>query len=403
MTDARAGACSIIGVSACSRASGVDHPISSERDTDLSDLSLALAHSPPVADPITLRRFTARSIKIAVSIAALGAALALLAFNYDLSKVGQDLGALSPSIVAIVSIALLSNALVAVLRFKIIASDMGDAISWRRAMATVSAGSLAGALFFQIAGQLIARSTIMGRGGVPFANVVVITLYERAVAAVLSGLLAVAGAFLVFGRIYIDPTTGGADLIRLVIGLLAATAAGALLGYGRTALRSVVPLLSDRFAISLLRVFALTLCVQLPMMVAYVAIAHALSPEVAIADLVAAAAIVMFAASVPISLAGWGIREMSAVAALGLIGVEPCRVHDRDSRGHGLAAVDGGRHGNLTAGAEIRGRGPAGLLSEACDRLHDSFGLGAPASGRDVRAVPGLSSGRLRPAQRQSR
>jgi hypothetical protein len=284
----------------------------------LSDLSLRLAHTFPVANPTSVRRFRSRSVKIVVSIAALSGALALLAFNYDLSKVGQDLGALPPTTVAIVAVALLCNALVAVLRFKTIASDMGNPISWRRAMASVSAGSLAGALFFQLAGQLIARSTIMRRGGVPLANVVVITLYERAVAAVLSGLLAIAGAYFVFGRIYIDPEAGGADLIRLIIGLIAATTVGAIVGYGRNAARTVLPLLSERFAFSLLRIFAITLCVQLPIMVAYVAMAHALSPEVAVVDLTAASAVVMFAASVPISLAG---REMSAVAALGLIGV----------------------------------------------------------------------------------
>ena len=287
----------------------------------MSDLSLRLAHTFPVANPTSVRRFRSRSVKIVVSIAALSGALALLAFNYDLSKVGQDLGALPPTTVAIVAVALLCNALVAVLRFKTIASDMGNPISWRRAMASVSAGSLAGALFFQLAGQLIARSTIMRRGGVPLANVVVITLYERAVAAVLSGLLAIAGAYFVFGRIYIDPEAGGADLIRLVIGLIAATTVGAIVGYGRNAARTVLPLLSERFAFSLLRIFAITLCVQLPIMVAYVAMAHALSPDVAVVDLTAASAVVMFAASVPISLAGWGIREMSAVAALGLIGV----------------------------------------------------------------------------------
>jgi hypothetical protein len=38
-------------------------------------------------------------------------------------------------------------------------------------------------------------------------------------------------------------------------------------------------------------------------------------------DLAAASALVMFAASIPISFAGWGVREMSAVAALGAVGM----------------------------------------------------------------------------------
>ena len=56
-------------------------------------------------------------------------------------------------------------------------------------------------------------------------------------------------------------------------------------------------------------------------MAAYVAAAHNLAPSVSILDLAAASAVVMLAASLPISLAGWGVRELSAVLALGIVGV----------------------------------------------------------------------------------
>jgi uncharacterized membrane protein YbhN (UPF0104 family) len=259
--------------------------------------------------------------KVSISLTLLVAALVLIASNYDLSAIISDLRRLSIGTLATVALAFLANALIAVLRFKVIAADMGHQVSFRNSMAAVSAGTLAGALFFQLAGQLIARGAIMGRGGVPFASVVVITLYERVVAAIISALVAIAGAYLVFGRIYIDPHAGGAELIKLMIGLIAATLLAAMIGYGRIAIETVSPLISQHFAKSMLRVVLLTVFVQLPIMVAYVATAHAFSPKVSILDLSAAAAIVMFAASVPISLAGWGVREMSAVAALGLIGV----------------------------------------------------------------------------------
>lgn len=281
---------------------------------------MSLVNSPLSRARVT-RTFASPAAKAIVSLAMLVASVAVLASNYDLSEVIADLTELSPATVAVISSALLANAILAVLRFKIIAADMGHRIPLSRAMTTVSAGNLAGALFFQLAGQLIARGTIMGRGGIPFANVIVITLYERVVAAIISALIAVAGGYLVFGRIYIDPQAGGTELIRLLIGLIAATTVGALIGYGNTAAKAIVPLISDHLARSLLRILTLTLFVQIPMMVAYVAAAHALSRDVPLVDLTAAAAIVMFAASVPISLAGWGVREMSAVAALGIIGV----------------------------------------------------------------------------------
>jgi hypothetical protein len=133
--------------------------------------------------------------------------------------------------------------------------------------------------------------------------------------------LALAGAYFLFGRIVLNQQSGGGAFIKIIVGLLAATLAGALLGYGRRAAQVIAPRLTGNFASRLLRAVALSLIVQLPMMVAYTAISHALSPATSVAQLAAASTIVMFAASVPISLAGWGIREMSAVFALGAIGV----------------------------------------------------------------------------------
>src|SRR3546814_9484929 len=58
-------------------------------------------------------------------------------------------------------------------------------------------------------------------------------------------------------------------------------------------------------------------------MSSYVVIASKLSADTPVGYLMAASAVVMFAASLPISFAGWGVREISAVFALGTVGVEP--------------------------------------------------------------------------------
>jgi uncharacterized membrane protein YbhN (UPF0104 family) len=260
-------------------------------------------------------------LRPAVSAGLLAGVIALLAFNYDLSAFLADLHQLSFWTIAIIFTALLANVVAATLRFKTIAADVGHSISFRSAMATVSTSNLAGAIFFQLAGQLIARGVFLGRAGIPFANVIVITAYERILSAVLSALLGLAGAYYIFGVVYLDQRTGGVELIKISCGLIAATILGALLGYGRSAARSIAPLLTRHFTQRSLRVIALTLLVQLPTMIAYVAASSALSTEIALPNLVAASAVVMFAASVPISFAGWGVREMSAVAALGAIGV----------------------------------------------------------------------------------
>jgi hypothetical protein len=276
----------------------------------------AISDNQPAAVPPRMQ-----FVKVAISIVLLVGVVALVGMFYGVSEVVDDVRALSVAALSAVLFALLANALAAVLRFKIIATEIEYPITVRRAVAAVSAGSLAGALFFQIAGQLMARGVIAGRGGMPFAAVVAITAYERITAAIVSALFALGGAFFIFGNVYLDRSAGGADLIKIMVGLVAATAAGALMGYGRIAAGAVTPLLTVHFARRCLTVIGLTLLVHVPLQTAYVIAAHTLSPQTAVADLIAASAIVMFATSVPISLAGWGMRELSAVVGLGAIGV----------------------------------------------------------------------------------
>jgi hypothetical protein len=262
-----------------------------------------------------------RVLKSAVSFALLVGVVLLVGFYYDVSEFSDDIRALSIGALGAILFALLANAFAAVLRFKVIASEIEHPITFRRAMAAVSAGSLAGALFFQIAGQLMARGLIAGRGGVPFAAVVIITAYERFTAAIVSALFALSGAFFIFGNVYLDQSSGGAELLKILAGLIAATTAGALMGYGRVAARTITPLLTRHFTQRCLTIIGLTLLVHIPMQTAYIVAAHTLSPQTSIANLVAVSAIVMFATGVPVSLAGWGMREMSAVVGLGAIGV----------------------------------------------------------------------------------
>ena len=260
-------------------------------------------------------------LKAAVSIVLLVGAIFLVSRYYDISQIFQGARRFSVAALGIIILALFASTLAAVLRFKVIAAEINHPITFRRAMAVVGASSIAGAVFFQIVGQLMTRGVIAGRAGIPFAGVIVITAYERFIAAIVSGLLALAGALFIFGNLYLDWASGGAILIKIVIGLIAATIGGAFLGYGRLAARAITPLLTLDFVRRCLVIVGLTFLVQIPMMIAYVTATHALSPQTSIVNLIGASAVVMFAASIPISFAGWGVREMSAVVALGTIGV----------------------------------------------------------------------------------
>lgn len=256
-----------------------------------------------------------------ISILLLAVIIPWAAIQFGAESVLDSIKRFSPASAALIFCALLINGLVAAYRFKVASSATGHRVRFREAMAGVSAGSLGGALFFQFAGQLMGRGLVMRGGRMPFAAIVAVTLYERIAAAALSGALALAGALYIFGRVYLDQEAGGLILVKIVCGLLAAASAGYALGYGKIARHALAPFLTVRLLVRSLQFAGLTLLVQLPTMAAYVIAAHVLSPAARIDELIAASAIVMFAASVPISFAGWGVRELSAIVALGAVGV----------------------------------------------------------------------------------
>ncbi|WP_068016535.1 O-antigen ligase family protein [Rhodoplanes sp. Z2-YC6860] len=102
---------------------------------------------------------------------------------------------------------------------------------------------------------------------------------------------------------------------------MAAICGASWLGYGALARQTLAPLFTARLIAQTFILLLLALLVQIPTMAAYVLATHALAPQTKVDDLLAASTIVMFAASIPISFAGWGVREMSAIAALGAVGV----------------------------------------------------------------------------------
>jgi hypothetical protein len=265
----------------------------------------------------------ARTLRIVISVGFAAGAAAIVLSRTDLSAVGATAAELSPTALAVVAVTLFAGALLASLRIGMIARDLGYPLSLRDAVAVLSVGQLAGGLFFQLVGQLIARGALLARRGLPVAVTLVLTGYERVVALAVSLALALAGGWLIFGRVALDMQSGGMAFIEIAIGLVLAVLAGAALGWGRKAIRGVAPHVSGALIGRASRSVAISVAIQLCTMAAYVAAAHSLSPEIPIADLSAAAAVVMLAASMPISLAGWGVREVSAVLALGAIGMPP--------------------------------------------------------------------------------
>ncbi|WP_167767755.1 lysylphosphatidylglycerol synthase transmembrane domain-containing protein [Bradyrhizobium frederickii] len=263
-----------------------------------------------------------KNVRILLSMAALVAAIALVLYNSDVESLKLAARNISIPTVVEISATIAIGYLIASARVRTLAAYSGHSLGFRQAVAAVSVGQIAANLFFQVVGQVIARGLLFSRAGIPLATTVVITGYERLFALIVSILLAASGALYLFGVISVDAQTGGYDLAKLFVGAILALVSGAWLGWGQLA-RSQLPKFDrghiDQFAVALV----LSAAIQLSTMTAYVFVAHALAPKIPLLHVAAAASIVMLAASLPISLAGWGIREVSAVFALGAVGLSP--------------------------------------------------------------------------------
>ena len=216
---------------------------------------------------------------------------------------------------------LIAGALLAVLRLWCISADIGTPLSFRDAMLALSLGQIAGAISVQFFGQIAARAALLGRRGISNSANIVMATYERAAAVFVSAGMATCGAINLFGKLSFDIEQGGAQFLTIVAGMTCIVIAGAATVWGRYALPIIRELMTPKVAKAVFRNALLTMLIQFCTAGAYVMLAHNLSPDTTIQNLIAASLVVMFAASLPISFSGWGLREISAVFVLGTVGI----------------------------------------------------------------------------------
>jgi uncharacterized membrane protein YbhN (UPF0104 family) len=297
-------------------------PIGFSKAEKLVTLPLLTAVRQADSDPqraVVGRLVRNKIIKVSSSLVLLTVAFYFATRDIDSSQVSLAIRQLSPAFILTPTIAITISSLFAALRVRSIARSLGYPLTFRDSIAVVSLGQLGGVLFFQVFGQLMARGSYLTRRNVPFAGTVIITGQERIAAALVSFGLAVVGALYLFHQLSFDLAEGGLDLIRIVIGLTFAVVIIAVVW--REQVGKAASKITWADIVSVFRAVAFSTAVQVTMMIAYVTAAKTLAPSCELIDLAAAATLVMFAASIPISFAGWGVREMSAVGALGTIGM----------------------------------------------------------------------------------
>ena len=182
-----------------------------------------------------------------------------------------------------------------------------------------NAGQIGAYLPLNVIGQSASRAMVLTTAGLPPSGVVALTLAERVVAAASVALIGIVGALAALDLIG-DPV---ATWTRLMVGpvtflVFLAVVSPILFGSFRP---DVSRLLGGLDAGVVRWITVHSVLGHLAMIVAYLAMIRAFVDGFPLLDVASGVAFVLLLASLPVSVGGWGVREVAALAILPRFGV----------------------------------------------------------------------------------
>jgi len=247
-------------------------------------------------------------------------AVVLVVLSIDFTRLAGSLQALRAAPVALAVVLLAGNFVLAFFRFTTTLGALGVSLERRSAAYAFALGNLASQFLLNIVGQSLTRAMVLQASGVPLSATVAATYLERLLALATVGVGAAVSALVLFGSFGFELHDGGAYFVSVALATAAVLAAAGLPGLdaaiGAAQLRAML-----RTSVRLAPALAISVLAHLAMFGAYLVLVREFAPGIAWARLAPAIVIVMFAAGLPVSWAGWGLREFGAVYALGAIGV----------------------------------------------------------------------------------
>ena len=191
---------------------------------------------------------------------------------------------------------------------------------WLAFKANIS-GLLASLFFISIFGQAIGRSIVLRQVGVSSAFNSSLIAYERFVVFFISSLLCFVGAGVVVEASELSKFIASASIFEIIIVGSISLAFSLYFRGGGFEKDLFMKLFKFGNIANFLEISLITLVTQAFVFVSFIITIISVYPNVDYIEVLAATAIVCFAAGLPISINGWGIRELTAMYAFGQIGV----------------------------------------------------------------------------------
>ncbi len=181
-------------------------------------------------------------------------------------------------------------------------------------------GMFSGLFFTNLFGTILGRHAILKKLGIKSTLIALISIYERAIMFLIGLVSFVLGVFWLFQDTFFE-IFRAVDYIYYIPGIFIVLVANLLIfknylknwGYNSQHLFLILKAISELSFYTLVAFFIMWL--------AFIVALHSFNSDIGLMNLIAASAIVSFIASLPISINGWGVREMSAVVVFGKLGV----------------------------------------------------------------------------------
>lgn len=182
-------------------------------------------------------------------------------------------------------------------------------------------GHLAGLFIVSIFGQVVGRHLVLRRHGVSSVLIAALTAYERVVLVIVGGILCFGGALYLVNTTEIIKVFADIPIVEIFLTGGGGLAFSVWIGRSRFERWLIAQVGVKGNIVSFAEIILVTVFAQLVTLTLFVVAVIALFPDANVSHVIAAAAITSFAASLPLTVNGWGIRELAAVYTLGLLGI----------------------------------------------------------------------------------
>lgn len=213
------------------------------------------------------------------------------------------------------------NILVVAFRFWRMLDHCGIFLHWRTVLRACLAGNLASVAFVPLLAQVAGRQSVLNKHGLSAVTTASVSAYERILLAVISASAAIVATSFLIGLSAVGDFANQLALTQVAVVLFVAALIGYALGQSPIELELINSLTRKKSVMALLETSVITVFGQGLMIVAFAAAFNWAAPELSWTQLIACGAVVSFAASIPLSVGGWGIREAASVFVLGALGV----------------------------------------------------------------------------------